>query len=557
MPAETSGSDRKTDTQGLLRELWQSGVWKLFPLLLLYITGYGVIVPVTPTLMTDFFASRHSDVYIHCEDYTSKQAPAPCRDAHSDAVNWSSASSFISNSVLSFALAPMIGSWSDKYGRKPFLIIAFSTASLPLLVILLHLQFGVSMLFYFPAQALNGSISSVSICLAYVADKLPPGHRAACFGLILASFSMGILIGPPIGGLLPPIIASYTAVSCVGATLLYVIFVLDESLSERSKQEARAKHTDGPQSLFTQWKTIKILLRSQLFKRLTLCIMLTGIIQEGLQDLMIQYLQLKLDFGIKDQVNLFIIYGVCGLIVQTLLLRLLLGWFQESRVLVIGLCASLTNEIALALAPTKGWAFAAIGVGSVGSVAFPAISSIKANNVRDSEQGTIQGALYGARALAQGTGPIIFAAVFAAFTREESPFPKFAGAPFVLGAVLMLIAICIAATIDGQSGQGLLLEHRQQNPHLDDEAVTPLSEFDEEAGLTPGSSEDTEVQQDFKSDNELSSLLTRKASIQSRGRASGAFSRAHSTQSEFARQKSGSPMRSSRAGSAALGNNMD
>ena len=67
--------------------------------------------------------------------------------------------------------------------------------------------------------------------------------------------------------------------------------------------QAREKHVDAPQSLFTQWKVIKILLRSQLFKRLTLCIMLTGIIQEGLQDLMIQYLQLKLDFGIKDQVG--------------------------------------------------------------------------------------------------------------------------------------------------------------------------------------------------------------------------------------------------------------
>ncbi|DBA82924.1 hypothetical protein WJX77_008143 [Trebouxia sp. C0004] len=548
MPDTASSSERKSDTSGLIKELWQSGVWKLFPLLLLYITGYGVIVPVTPTLMTDFFASRHSDVYIHCEDYTSQKAPPSCRDAHSDAVNWSSASSFISNSVLSFALAPMIGSWSDKYGRKPFLIIAFSTASLPLLVILLHLQFGLSMLFYFPAQALNGAISSVSICLAYVADKLPPGHRAACFGLILASFSMGILIGPPIGSLLQPIIASYIAMSCVGGALLYVIFILDESLSERSIAEAREKHVDGPQSLFTQWKAIKILLRSQLFKRLTLCIMLTGIIQEGLQDLMIQYLQLKLDFGIKDQARLFIIYGVCGLIVQTLLLRLLLSWFNESRVLVIGLCASLINEVALALAPTKVWAFAAIGIGSVGSVAFPAISSIKANNVRDSEQGTIQGALYGARALAQGTGPIIFAAIFAAFTREESPFPKFAGAPFVFGAVLMLVAIGIASTIDGTSGQGLLHEHRQQNPHTEEETVTPMSDFDEEAGLTPGSSEDAEVTQE----NERSSLLARKPSIQSRGRISGAFSRAHSTQSDFGRQKSGSPLRSARTGSAAL-----
>ena len=87
----------------------------------------------------------------------------------------------------------------------------------------------------FGLQALNGSISSVSICLAYVADKLPPGHRAACFGLILASFSMGILIGPPIGGLLPPIIASYVAISCVLGSLLYVIVVLEESLSERSR----------------------------------------------------------------------------------------------------------------------------------------------------------------------------------------------------------------------------------------------------------------------------------------------------------------------------------
>ena len=67
-------------------------------------------------------------------------------------------------------------------------------------------------------------------------------------------------------------------------------------------------------------------------------------------------------------------------------------------------------------------------------------------------------------------------------------------------------------------------------------------------GLTPGSSEDAEVTQE----NERSSLLARKPSLQSRGRNSGVFSRAHSTQSDFARQKSGSPLRSARTGSAAL-----
>lgn len=74
-------------------------------------------------------------------------------------------------------------------------------------------------------------------------------------------------------------------------------------------------------------------------------------------------------------------------------------------------------------------------------------------------------------------------------------------------------------------------------------------EYYDLAGMTPGSSEDMEVAQE----NERSSLLSRKASMQSRGRASGAFSRAHSTQSDFARQQSGSPLRSARTGSAALG----
>ena len=80
------------------------------------------------------------------------------------------------------------------------------------------------------------------------------------------------------------------------------------------------------------------------------------------------------------------IYGVCGLLVQTLLLRWLLRWFAESRVLVIGLIAAFTNEILLALAPNKAFAFGAIALGTVASVSFPAISSIKANNVADSEQ---------------------------------------------------------------------------------------------------------------------------------------------------------------------------
>jgi hypothetical protein len=62
----------------------------------------------------------------------------------------------------------------------------------------------------------------------------------------------------------------------------------------------------------------------------------------------------------------------------------------------------------------------------------------------------VQGALYGARALATGTGPLLFAAMFSAFTKSDSPLPYFPGAPFLLGTVLMTVAIGYSLLIDNR-----------------------------------------------------------------------------------------------------------
>jgi hypothetical protein len=72
--------------------------------------------------------------------------------------------------------------------------------------------------------------------------------------------------------------------------------------------------------------------------------------------------------------------------------------------------------------------------------------------MQEHEQGSVQGALYGARALASGTGPLLFAGLFSAFTKTESPLPYFPGAPFMFGTLLMLVAIGVAATIPSTAG---------------------------------------------------------------------------------------------------------
>lgn len=71
----------------------------------------------------------------------------------------------------------MVGTWSDVWGRRPFLLTSMCLGSLPLGVLLCHLKFGTSLLFYYPASAAGGAVSIISICLAYIADKLTPCYR--------------------------------------------------------------------------------------------------------------------------------------------------------------------------------------------------------------------------------------------------------------------------------------------------------------------------------------------------------------------------------------------
>ncbi|KAK9855166.1 hypothetical protein WJX84_009416 [Apatococcus fuscideae] len=448
---------------GVWREVWESQCWRVFPIMLMYIGSLIILSPVTPTLLTNFFASRGQKFQIHCEDFSVQESPEQCRDAHASVVIWQSWSSFVANSLICFLLAPLVGHWSDTIGRKPFLILAYLTACGPALVVLLHLTTGLSLYFYYFANALNGAFSSMAICLAFIADRISPDNRAAAFGMLMCSFSVAALIGPSLGGILKPLHSAYVCVGGIAFCTVCVILFIPETLTEAAKEAGRRKEmavSEGkkPNYMLTHWRALKILGRSQLFIRLTLCVMISGVVAEGIFDLLIQYLQLKVGFNIQDQATFFVVWGWSGLFVQGLLLRFILKALGEVGVLIAGLTASMGQMVLLAFVPDKRSAFGICAIGALGGVSFPAISSIKANNVAEHEQGQIQGALYGARALAQGLGPFAFAAMFAAFSRSDSPLPYFPGAPFLLGAAMMCVGIAVAATIDLKAGPSVSVD---------------------------------------------------------------------------------------------------
>ena len=184
--------------------LWETKAWRLLALLLAQLSAQLMLLPVLPSLVTDDFASRRANKQMHCDEFEPKDAPVACQDAHSDVVQWSTWSGFFQNTIFSIIVAPALGAWSDVHGRKPVLIMAQGLSILPIIIVILNLKGILPLFWIYVVQAFTGSISSIAPSLAYISDLIPPNDRAAAFGLILAGFSIAILIGPPVGAAIEP-----------------------------------------------------------------------------------------------------------------------------------------------------------------------------------------------------------------------------------------------------------------------------------------------------------------------------------------------------------------
>lgn len=315
-PTQNSGihghsEKEKVSYTNLVHLLWETRVWRLYSVLLVQITGMLLLLPVLPTLVTDDFASKRAHMSISCEAYEPKEAPEACQNAHSDVVYFSTVSGLFQNAVFSVLLTPLLGWWSDIHGRKPVLLLSQSLAVLPVLVVILHFQGIISLSWIYVVQACTGSVSAIAPSLSYIADMVPPMHRAASFGLIMATFSVSILIGPFFGAMMKPEIVPWATLLSIGCAVCCTLLFVPESLTAEASERARNETLQGREAsvlltpkdaVAAAWRGFSILKRSNLFIRLTIILMLGSIVSEGLQDILIQYLQIKIGFKAVDVV---------------------------------------------------------------------------------------------------------------------------------------------------------------------------------------------------------------------------------------------------------------
>lgn len=215
-------------------------------------------------------------------------------------------------------------------------------------------------------KVVTSGFSSLPVTLALLADGLSPSARPAAFGAALASAALGIVLGPGIGSRMLPAHALLAALSCIALCILAGAALLPTWAAGSETTRRSGVTNTQPSTSLLPAAAFRILMRSRLYRALTVCTMLLGMCSEGVQDLLVQYLQLKLRFGPADQARVFMVVGAGWFLAQALLLRPLLGLLGERGVLLAALGAMLLQHVALTVVASARSALCAVALGTLG-----------------------------------------------------------------------------------------------------------------------------------------------------------------------------------------------
>lgn len=384
----------------------------IFITLLLDVIGFGIIIPVVPKLISGMIGSdlSHASVYS----------------------GWL----MFSFSVMQFIFSPIMGSLSDRFGRRPVLLSSLFAFGLNYLII----AFAPNMVWLFTGRILAGITgASFSTATAYVADISTPKKRAQNFGLIGAAFGLGFIIGPVLGGILGEISIRLPFLVAAGLTLLnwiYGYFILPESLPAENRRafDIRRANPVGSLKLLRKYPVISGMIGS------VLCIMVASFATQSTW----AYFTMESFHWTESMVGYSLgLVGLLMAIVQGVLVRVINPKLGTVRSIYFGLIFYSLGFVLTAFAP-QGWMVMVIMIPfSLGGLADPAAQSIISNQVPANEQGELQGALTSLRSITSIIGPILMTSLFSEFTAKNAPV-YFPGAPFLMAGVLVVVAIVLA-----------------------------------------------------------------------------------------------------------------
>ena len=338
--------------------------------------------------------------------------------------------------LMQFIFMPVMGSLSDRYGRRPVILI--SCFGLGCDYFLMALAPNLSWLF--AGRVISGiTAASFGTAYAYIADVTPQEKRAQSFGMVGAAFGLGFVLGPALGGVLgqvDPRLPFWAAGVMAVVNAAYGFFVLPESLPREKRAGFSWKKANPVGSL--------TLLRSHPeLSGIAVAYFLMQLAHVVLPAVTVLYMSYRYGWNALTIGLTLAGVGVCSMIVQGGLIKPVVGRLGERRALAIGLVFGAAGFAIYGLAPTGAIFLVGIPVMALWGFAGPSAQALMTRHVSPSEQGQLQGAIASITAIAGLFGPGLFTQIFASFIGARADF-HLPGAPFLLAAAMLVAACAIA-----------------------------------------------------------------------------------------------------------------
>ena len=341
--------------------------------------------------------------------------------------------------AMQFIFSPLLGAWSDRFGRRPVILISCFGLSIDYVFMAL----APSLRWLFVGRIISGiTASNVATGFAYITDVTPPEERPQKFGLISAAFGLSFVIGPAVGGYLGNVnlrFPFWAAAVLSLANALYGLFILPESLppERRSKSAWHMGNPLGSMNLFRSHRELA---------GLAIVMTLYYLAHQSLQTVYVLYTEYRYAWNQRDIGFSLAVVGVSAAVVSGVLVGPFVKHFGERRSLLSGLFFGVLGFAGFALA-SRGWMMlAVIPFIALWGIAAPATQSLMSRHVDPFSQGKLQGAINSLRAITGMAGPILFTQVFALAISPGGSFHP-PGAPYFLAAVLLFSSLMMAANV--------------------------------------------------------------------------------------------------------------
>jgi DHA1 family tetracycline resistance protein-like MFS transporter len=341
--------------------------------------------------------------------------------------------------LLQFFASPVLGNLSDRFGRRPVLLISMLAFGLDYLV----MGFAPTLTWLFVSRAVAGVCGATyATANAYVADITPLEQRARYFGLLGAAWGVGFIVGPALGGQLShlgPRVPFFVAAALGAANVIYGYFALPESLPRAARRSFSLRRANPIGSFIA-------LRHFPLVVGLIGALLLYQIAHDANPSTWTYYTMEKFHWS-EAKVGWSIAFiGVTFAIVQAGMIGPVVARLGERRTIYIGLALYVVGFVSMSLV-SRGWMiYACIIPFALGTIANPSIKSIMSRTVPVTMQGELQGAIASMAGMTAVIAPIMMTQLFSYYSGASAPV-YFPGAPFLAAGVLTFGALIVCALV--------------------------------------------------------------------------------------------------------------